>query len=105
MSDSTNTVSTPKSEFLALFGTPPCTQPAELECKMWEQLCGELLAERDTVRKELLKLREQYFEACMSINCEIEYQCPYSIQELVALVAHQPSIPELIAEVERDLNR
>jgi hypothetical protein len=45
---------TPAAVFQSHFGTPPGTQAAETERTMWEQLCGEVLADIERLQLDLL---------------------------------------------------
>lgn len=54
------------------------------------------------MRKELLKLREDYFALYFGLRMTGKFDSPYSMDEVLAFVAHQPSITELIAEFSRE---
>jgi hypothetical protein len=94
---------TATGEFQAQFGSPPGSSDLTAECKKWEKLCGELLADRQKLREELAKLRAErdaYYKALMRAECE-NYVCPHSKEELFANAIYEPTIPELLAELEK----
>ena len=53
MSNPIQSMPTPTGEFQAHFGGVPGSSDAVAECKEWERLCGELLADRPRLRDEL----------------------------------------------------
>lgn len=104
MSDPVQSLPTPTGEFLAHFGGPPGSADLAADCKKWEKLCGELLAEREKLRDELAKTqaeRDGYVKALMRAECE-NYVCPFTKEELFANAVYEPTIPEILAEVEKD---
>ncbi len=90
------------SEFQERFGGPPGSLDATTECKKWEKLCGEAIAERDRLREELGKVqseRDAYLKTVYYFMCK-DYQPTFTKEELFANVGRQPSFGELIAEIE-----
>jgi hypothetical protein len=71
--------------------------PGEDRAK-WTQFYNELRAERDQLRKELLKMRSEYFYMYFGHGSGF-YECPFTTEELHSFVAHEPSISEIIAEL------
>ena len=63
----------------------------------WTQFYNELRTERDQLRIELLKMREEFFYMYFGLRDGL-YQCPFTTEELHSFVAHQPSIMDMIAE-------
>ena len=68
----------------------------------WTHFYNELRAERDQLRKELLKMREDYFTLYFGMLVTGTCESPYSMDEVLTFVAHQPSIPELIEAFSRE---
>jgi hypothetical protein len=104
MSNPIQSVPTPTGEFQAHFGGPPGSSDLAADCKKWENLCGELLAERQRLREDLAKTqseREQYLKSLYHLLCK-DYVCPYTKEELFANAIFEPTMEEIIAELERD---
>ncbi len=104
MSNPIQSMPTPTGEFQAHFGGPPGSTDVAAECKKWEKLCGELLAERQELRAELAKAqteRDQHLKSLYHLLCK-DYICPYTREELFANAVYEPSMEDLIAELDRD---
>ena len=104
MSNPIQTVSTPTGEYQSHFGGPPGSADAVAECKKWEDLCADLLAERRKLREDLATAqsqRDQYLKSLYHLSCK-DYVCPYTKEELFANAVYKPSIEDLIAELDRD---
>jgi predicted nuclease with TOPRIM domain len=102
MSDSVQSLRTPTAEFQAHFGGLPGSSDLAAECKKWENLCGDLLAERQKLREELAQMQREY-DACRKtlfhLKCK-DYTPPeITDKEALAYVDLRPSIHELIAEL------
>jgi hypothetical protein len=98
-------MSTPTYEFQAHFGTPPGLPDPVAECKNWEKLCGDLLAERQKLREDLANAqteRDRYMKS-LSYFVGKDYVCPYTDEELLSCVDRQPPLRELITELERGM--
>ena len=67
----------------------------------WTQFYNEMRDQRDQLRKELLKLREDYFTLYFGLRMNGECDSPYTMDEVLTFVDHQPSVTELIAEFSR----
>lgn len=96
---------TPTHEFQTHFGTPPGLPDPVAECKKWEKLCGELLAERQKLREDLANTqveRDRYIKSVSHLMSK-DYVCPYTDEELLSCVDRQPPLRDLIAELERDV--
>lgn len=104
MSDAVVPNVTPAGEFQAHFGGPPSTSDPAAECKQWEKLCADLLAERQKLREELAQMRWEY-DACRKtlfhLKCK-DYTPPPTItnEEALAYVDEKPTIQEFIAELQ-----
>jgi hypothetical protein len=64
-------MSTPTHEFQSHFGTAPGLPDPVAECKKWENLCGELLAERQKLRDDLANAeteRDRYLQIALSLR-------------------------------------
>ncbi len=104
MSNPFPTMPTPIGEFQAHFGGPPSASDLAADCKKWEKLCGELLAERQKLRAELAKTqieRDEHLKSLYHFLCK-DYVCPYTKEELFANAVYEPSMEELIAELGLD---
>ena len=60
MSNPIQSMPTPTGEFQAHFGGPPGSTDLTAECKKWEKLCGELLAERESLRAEMATVQREH---------------------------------------------
>jgi|ERR1017187_9844225 hypothetical protein len=106
MANPFQSIPTPVGEFQAHFGGPPGSSDLAAECKKWEKLCGELLAEREKLREELAQMGRMY-DACAKslfhLKCK-DYSPPdFTEEETAAALAHvddKPTILELIAELQ-----
>ena len=106
MSDSIQSPSTPIGEFQAHFGSVPGSADAVAECKKWEKLCAELLADREKLREELTQMQRMY-DACAKslfhLQCKDWVPPVISKEELEKALANvdtKPTILDLIAELE-----
>lgn len=93
---------TPIGEFQAHFGGPPGSSDFRAECKKWEDLCGQLLAEREALRKELAKKQdecEMYRKSLFHNLCK-DYKPDFDKELGFAHLDDKPSVQELIAELE-----
>lgn len=107
MSNLMPTTTSATGEFQAHFGGPPGSSDLVAECKKWENLCADLLAQRQKLREELAKAqaeRDRYEKALMRTECE-NYVCPYTKEELFANAIYDPTIPDLLTETEAELER
>jgi hypothetical protein len=69
----------------------------------WKKLCEDLTAERDQLRKELFEVKEDrdaYLRAVKALLPEKQYS--FTKEELFSQVCQNPSLDDLIAELERD---
>ena len=92
----------PVGEFQAHFGTPPGALDAVAECKKWEKLCGELLADRQRLTEELAKIREKcdaYQKNLYHLLCK-DYKPDFDKEFAFAHLDDKPTIQELIADLE-----
>jgi hypothetical protein len=106
MSNPIQSTPTPTGEFQAHFGIPPGSSDTAAACKNWEKLCGELLAEREKLRGELVQMQREY-DACrqslFQMKCK-DYTPPdFTKEQTAEALAHldnKPSILDVIAELE-----
>ncbi len=96
---------TPAGEFQSQFGGSP---DAAADCKKWESLCADLIAEREKLRKELARSqgeRDQYLKSLYAFLRK-EWSPPnFTREEVFAHLDDRPSIHEVIAELERGLEK
>jgi hypothetical protein len=104
MSHPIQSMPTPTGEFQAHFGGPPGSSDVAADCKKWENLCGDLLAERQSLREELAQVRDErdaHYRELMRRECE-NYVCPYTKEELFANAVYEPSIEKLLGSLQRN---
>ena len=104
MSNPNHAIPTPTGEFQAHFGGPPSSSDPAADCKKWENLCADLLAEREKLREDLAKVqieRDQYLKSLYHVLCK-DYVCPYTKEELLANAIYEPTLEEIVAELRRD---
>jgi hypothetical protein len=70
--------------------------------RKWTQFYNELRAERDQLRKELLKMREDYHKLYLGFVVLGKLESPYTMHEVLDFVAHQRSIQQIIDELSRE---
>ncbi len=102
MSNPIHAIATPTGEFQAHFGGPPGTADVAAECKKWEKLCGELLAEREKLRAEMAQMRREY-DACKKSLFHLAFKddkFDYDREIAFAHLDDKPTLEELIAELE-----
>ena len=108
MSNPIQSVPTPTGEFQAHFGGAPGTTDLAAECKRWENLCGELLVERQLLREDLAKTqreRDQYLKSLYHLLCK-DYTPPdFDKEEVLAHLDDHPTMEEIIAELEQGLEK
>ena len=103
MSNPIQSMPTPTGEFQARFGGPPGSSGLAADCKNWENLCGELLADRHKLREELARSqreRDQYLKSLYHLLCK-DYKPDFDRETAFAHIDDKPTIQELIAELER----
>jgi hypothetical protein len=96
---------TPIHEFQSHFGTAPGLPDPVAECKKWENLCGELLAERQKLREDLANAeteRDRYLKSLYHFVGK-DYVCPYTDEEMLACVDREAPLRELIADLQLDM--
>ena len=105
MSNPIQSVPTPTGEFQAHFGGPPGSSDLAVDCKKWENLCGELIGEREKLRAELTELRRMY-EACSKtlfhLKCKdwkFEFD-PSAHADALAHIDDKPTVAEIITELQ-----
>jgi hypothetical protein len=90
-------------EFQSRFGATPGSQEAKAELEQCVQMCNELLAEREKLRAEVVRLnveRDFYYHAANVLMQEAGKNYTMEKEEMLALVGKQAPLAELIAELE-----
>jgi hypothetical protein len=103
MSNPSQAIPTPTGEFQAHFGGPPGSSDVAADCKKWENLCGELLAEREKLRADLMQTRREY-DVCRKSLFHLVFKDDGGGFDPALAFAHvddKPTIEELIAGLER----
>ena len=102
MSNPIQAIPTPTGECQAHFGAPPGSPDPSADCQKWENLCGELLAEREELRAELLQMRRDYDVCRKSLFHMIcrDYKPDFDEKIGFAHVDDKPTLRGLIAELE-----
>ncbi|MBI2808088.1 MAG: hypothetical protein HYX68_24145 [Planctomycetes bacterium] len=93
---------TPIGEFQSHFGGPPGSSDLQAECKKWEKLCADLLAQRETLRAELAEKQaecEMYRRSMFHNLCK-DYKPDVDEAIGFAHMDDKPTVQELIAELE-----
>ena len=105
MSNPIQSLPTPTGEFQAHFGGAPGSPDAVAECKKWEKLCAELLAEREKLREELAQMGRMY-DACAKSLYQLKFKdyeppeiTPEELKAALASVDDKPSIADFIADL------
>jgi hypothetical protein len=99
--------STPTSEFQSHFGNAPGLPDAAAECKKWESLCAELIAEREKLREELDRSQEQceLYRKSLLYQFAKDYQPTFTKEEALAHADGRPTLQELISELDEQYAR
>jgi hypothetical protein len=103
MSNPIQSMPTPTGEFQAHFGGPPGSSDLVADCKKWEKLCGELLAEREKMRADAAKMRRE-FDLCKKSLYHVVFKDAKNDFDLEVALAHlndKPTLEELIAQLEQ----
>lgn len=85
------------AEFETRFHQPPGAEPANREVLRWQQVCKDLVEERERLRKELAEAerdKKRYLRAIHDLMEETG--ADFTKEEVMALVGQSPSIDELI---------
>ena len=105
MANPIETISTPTGEYQAHFGSFPGSSDAVTECKKWQDLCADLLAERDTLRAALAQVTKEY-DACkktlLRLHCS-DYQPTFTKADVDAAIAKlnaAPTVQDIINKIE-----
>ena len=93
-------------EFQIRFGSPPGSGEPATERQQWEQLCQELLEDRDRLRAEMAKTqgeRQQYHKSLLTLLAKEmkpeDYDFTY--EEILAQSDKGQSLQDFIAELEQ----
>lgn len=103
MSTPIQSIPTSTGEFQAHFGSAPGTTDAVAECKKWERLCAEVIAERERLREELAKAQRDcdlYRKSLFREMCK-DYKPDYDRSVAFAHLDDTPTVQEIITELER----
>lgn len=102
MAEPIQSTPTPTSEFQSQFGVPPGSSDIAAECKKWENLCGELLAEREQLRADLAKVEREsasYRKSLIHLMRK-NFNDDFDVDLAFAHIDDKPTLEELIAELE-----
>jgi hypothetical protein len=102
MSNPIQSVPTPMGEFQAHFGGPPGSSDLAAECKKWENLCADLLAQREKLRAELAQMCRE-FDICKKSLYHLVFKNDAADFDLELALSHiddKPTLEELIAQLE-----
>ena len=91
-------------EFQTRFGSPPGSGNLETERQQWEQLCQELLAERDGLCEDNARLqreRDKFYRSLLAHLPPAPPEYDISLEEIKALRDQGPSLEEFIRELEQ----
>lgn len=83
--------------FQAHFGAAPGSQDANSECEKWEQLCDQLLADRERLRAELEKARLD--KICKDFKPELTMEIVYS------QVDRETTMDQIITDLEHEAEK
>jgi hypothetical protein len=101
MSESDNLNGAVANPFQARFGVAAGTQAPDVERQQWEQLCRELMQERDRLRSELTQTQAKCDRYLIYLQAESQEDYIPTPEEAVALAAQQPTLEEVIAGVKK----
>jgi hypothetical protein len=101
MSEPDNLNGAVANPFQARFGVAAGTQAPDVERQQWEQLCRELMQERDRLRTELAEVKAKCERYLIYLQAEMQNDYVPTPEEAVALAAQQPTIQEVLADLER----
>ena len=92
-------------EFQLQFGSPPGSPDVVAECKKWERLCADLLAERETLRAELARVHEECetYRRSLFHHFAKDYQPTFTEKErdeAILRVNDRPTLQDIINEIE-----
>ena len=97
---------TPGVEFQNHFGGSPGSGDVAGDCKKWEQLCGDLLAEREMLREELERTRTErdgYRKSLGHLLCKDLPPPPFATkEEMLANAVYDPPLEEFIESLNCD---
>lgn len=102
MLESENLNGTGTDPLRARFGMPAGTQPPEAERQQWEQLCRELLQEREQLRTELAATKAKCERYLLYLQAQSAEEINLTIEEVLAREGQEPTIEQLIAELEQE---
>jgi hypothetical protein len=88
------------AEFQARFQQPPGAS-SEKELARWQQLCREVIEEREKLRADLARLqteRDDYRRSLIAIFAKEDI--PFTREEVFASLGERPTFHELIRELE-----
>ncbi len=95
-------------EFQARFGTLPGATPHPGERAQLVEMCQELLAERERLRADLERVQAERDQYLKSLAGYMAKECPrfdLDQETLFAQVVQEPTLRELIDELEREEDR
>lgn len=81
------------------FQTPPEPGAADRELVRWQELCRELLEERERLREELVRVTEERDKYIQSVYFLTQKDIPFTREEVFATLGQSPSLEDLIKEL------
>src|SRR5437773_604575 len=82
------------------FGVPASTQAPEVERRQWEQLCRELLQEREQLRAELAETKAKCERYLLYLRADSEARfTPEMEEEMFAQLDQLPSLRDILNEL------
>jgi hypothetical protein len=106
MSSPTQSSPTWISEYQSRFGAPPGGEATKAELERFILMCQELLQQRELLSKELARTQEERDRILKALAAYMAKELPQvdvDYETLRAQAVQSPSLPELIAELGRDL--
>lgn len=90
------------AEFEARFQQPPVASPHDQEMARWQQMCKELIEERERLRAELAQTKSERDEFRRALIAPFAAkEVPFAKEEALASLDERPTLHELIEELDR----
>ena len=91
------------SEFEGRFQSTSGSGAVKKELARWQELCRELLAERERMRAELAQVREERDQYIQRVYYLIREDVPFTREEVFASLGKSPSIEDWIKKFRGEL--
>jgi hypothetical protein len=89
------------AEFHGHFQQPPGSFSPQEELAHWQQLCREIIQERDRLREDLARTEKERDDYRKSLYAFTQKDIPFTRQEVFAQLGKEESLRDLVAELER----